>query len=91
MIRLLNWMGRGVEAIDWWKRAIALCVMWGFVYAMVLWQFLVWGTDLVTWAGDLKPPIPHPPILPWEQLFAAAGALGVVGTIQFLRDKKKGE
>lgn len=69
-----------------WRRTYALTVVYGYMYQIIVWPYLFWGTTILTlWTGNQWP---APPIIPWEQLVAATANLAVVGTVQLLRDRE---
>ena len=72
-----------------WKRTYALTVVYGYMYDIIFWPFAFWATTILTARTDLQ--WPAPPLVPWEQLVAATANLAVIGAVQFMRDKVKGD
>lgn len=73
-----------LRAVDW-KRTYALTCVYGLMYDIIAWPMLFWGTTILTASTDRQ--IPGPPLVPYEHLFAAFAGLGVVGAVQFVRDR----
>jgi hypothetical protein len=70
-----------------WKRGIALVILWGYGYALVLWPLLFWlSTLLAKFTGE---PWPAPPLPPWEQLIAGTTTLAAVGGIETWRERQR--
>lgn len=79
---MLTWL-RNVD----WKRTYALTVVYGYMYQIIFWPFAFWGSTILSLRTQVQ--WPAPPIIPWEQLGVATANLAVIGSIQFLRDRKK--
>jgi hypothetical protein len=69
-----------------WKRNFAVVVLYGYAYDICVWPLLFWTTTLLTVRTGIQ--WPAPPLVPWEQLAVATANLAVIGTVQFLRDRK---
>lgn len=78
-MKLLRWFG-----IEDWKRAIALTILWTYVYQLLLWPPLWWLAALANAYGVA---LPLPPLLPWEQLATGTATLASVGGIQAWRER----
>jgi len=76
---------RFLSDVDW-KRGIALCIFYGYMYVIVLWPILFWFATLISSLSPYQ--IPAPPIVPWEQLLASTATLTAIGGIQFARDRE---
>ena len=76
-----------LKGVDW-KRAYALTVVYGYMYDILFWPFAFWATTIGTQVTGVQ--WPAPPLVPWEQLAVATANLAVIGTIQFVRDRKFG-
>ena len=70
-----------------WKKSIAIIIVWGYGWQIVVWGPLSWIILLISHFTDRNLPIP--PILPWEQLAAATATLATVGGIETWREKAR--
>jgi hypothetical protein len=70
-----------------WKRTYALTVVYGYMYDILFWPFAFWASTIITLRTGVQ--FPAPPLVPWEQLAVATANLAVIGTVQFLQDKRK--
>jgi hypothetical protein len=73
-----------MAGIDW-KRLYALTVVYGYMYNIIFWPFAFWATTFLTLLTPMQ--WPAPPLVPWEHLAAATANLGVIGMVQFARDR----
>jgi len=71
---------------DNWKENYAVTVVYGYMYDIIVWPLLFWGTTLLTEFTGRQ--WPGPPLVPWEQLAVASANLAVIGGVQLLKTRE---